>query len=181
MGSKTTVTWDRPSSVFLADIFLSSVCRLSLCAGTIFVFLCVFIVSSIIMGQSSSNPLSVMTDHEDRESQKMKPMLQESSLYPSLIYLDTEISRPPYMQPPLPLQLPQVLSVEQRRDLEPSALPWEGGRAQGTLGRTRRGRDLSEDESREAPSSTVQEFPAQLGASKSRWGANIPVLAIFYE
>ena len=104
-----------------------------------------------------------MTDHEDRESQKMKPMLQESSLYPSLIYLDTEISRPPYMQPTLPLQLPQVLSVEQRRDLEPSALPWEGGRAQGTLGRTRRGRDLSEDRSQEAPSSTVQAFPVRVG------------------
>ena len=163
MGSKTTVTWDRPSSVFLADIFLSSVCRLSLCAGTIFVFLCVFIVSSIIMGQSSSNPLSVMTDHEDRESQKMKPMLQESSLYPSLIDLDTEISPPPYMQPRLSPQVPQVLSVEQRRDLEPSALPWEGGRAQGTLGRTRRGRDLSEDRSQEAPSSTVQAFPIRVG------------------
>ena len=70
--------------MFSADICLSSVCRLSLCAGTIFVFLCVFIVSSIIMGQSSSTPLSVTTDHEDRESQK-KPILQESSLYPSLI------------------------------------------------------------------------------------------------
>ena len=41
LGSKTTVTRDRPSSVFLADICLSSVCRLSLCAGAIFVFLCV--------------------------------------------------------------------------------------------------------------------------------------------
>ena len=146
-----------------------------------FLFFCVFIVGSVIMGQSSSTPLSVMTDHEERESQKKKLILQESSLYPSLIDLDTEISPPPYMQPPLPPQVPQVSSVEQRRVPERSAPPWEGGLAQGTCGRTRRGRDLSEDESREAPSSTVQEFPAQLGASKSRWGANIPVLAIFYE
>ena len=113
LGSKTTVTRDRPSSVFSADICLSSVCRLSLCAGAIFVFcvcvcVCVFIVSSVIMGQSSSTPLSVMTDHEDRESQKKKLILQESSLYPSLIDLYTEISSPPYMQPPLPPQLPQV-------------------------------------------------------------------------
>ena len=114
------------------------VCLLSvafLCVPVPFLFFCVFIVSSVIMGQSSSTPLSVMTDHEDRESQK-KPILQESSLYPSLIDVDTEISPPPYMQPPLPLQVPQVLSVEQRRDPEPSALPWEGGLAQGTRGRT---------------------------------------------
>ena len=119
-----------------------------------FLFFCVFIASFVIMGQSSSTPLSVMTDHEDRESQKKKPILQESSLYPSLIDLDTEISPPPYMQPPLPLQVPQVSSTEQRRDPEPSAPPWEGGPAQGTCG-TRRGGDLSEDGSQEAPSSTV--------------------------
>ena len=136
LGSKTTVTRDRPSSVFSADICLSSVCRLSLCAGAIFVCVCVFIVSSVIMGQSSSTPLSVMTDHEDRESQKKKPILQESSLYPSLIDLDTEISPPPYMQPPLPLQVLQVSSIEQRRDPEPLAPPWEGGPAQGAHGRT---------------------------------------------
>ena len=114
------------------------------------------------MGQSSSTPLSVMTDHEDRESQK-KPILQESSLYPSLIDLDTEISPPPYMQPPLPQQVPQVSSVEQRRDPEPLAPPWEGGPAQGTRGRTQRGIDLSEDGSWEAPSSTVWAFPVRVG------------------
>ena len=92
-----------------------------------FCLLCVFIASFVIMGQSSSTPLSVMTDHEDRESRK-KPILQESSLYPSLIDLDTEISPPPYMQPPLPPQVPQVLSVEQRRGPELSAPQWEGGR-----------------------------------------------------
>ena len=58
------------------------------------VCVCVFIVSSVIMGQSSSTPLSVMTDHEDQESQKKKPIPQETSLYPSLIDLDTEISPP---------------------------------------------------------------------------------------
>ena len=127
-----------------------------------FLFFCVFIVGSVIMGQSSSTPVSVMTDHEDRESQK-KPILQESSLYPSLIDLDTEISPPPYMKPPLPLQVPQGSSVEQRRDPEPSAPPWEGGPAQGTRGRTQRGIDLSEDGSWEAPSSTVQAFPVRVG------------------
>ena len=60
-----------------------------------FLFFCVFIVGSVIMGQSSSTPLSVMTDHEDWESQKKKLILEESSLYPSLIDLDTEISPPP--------------------------------------------------------------------------------------
>ena len=115
------------------------------------------------MGQSSSTPLSVMTDHEDQESQKKKPILQESSLYPSLIDLDTEISPPPYMQPPLPLQVLQVSSVEQRRDPEPSAPPWEGGLAQGTCGRPQRGGDLSEDGSREAPSSTARAVPVWVG------------------
>ena len=146
-----------------------------------FLFFCVFFVSSVIMGQSSSTPLSVITDHEDRESQKKKPILQESSLYPSLIDLDTEISPPPYMQPPLPQQVPQVSSVEQRRDPEPLAPPWEGGPAQGTCGRPRRGGDLSEDKSQKAPSSTIQAFPVWVRPAKSRWGANIPVLAIFYE
>ena len=91
-------------------------------------FVCVFIVSSVIMGQSSSTPLSVMTDHEDRESQKKQPILQESSLYPSLIDLDTEISPPPYMQPPLPPQVPQVSSLEQRWTQNPQLRHGKGGR-----------------------------------------------------
>ena len=115
------------------------------------------------MGQSSSTPLSVMTDHEDRESQKKQLILQESSSYPSLIDLDTGISPPPYMQPPLPPQVPQVSSVEQRRDPEPSAPPWEEGPAQGPRRRARRGGNLSEDGSQEAPSSTVRAFPVQVG------------------
>ena len=48
-------------------------------------------------------------DCEVQESRK-KPILQESSLYPSLIDLDTEISPPPYIPPPLLPQVPQVLS-----------------------------------------------------------------------
>ena len=80
------------------------------------------------MGQSSSTALSVMTDHEDRESQKKKPILQESSLYPSLIDLDTEISPPPYMQPPLPPQVPQVSSLEQRWTQNPQLRHGKGGR-----------------------------------------------------
>ena len=97
-----------------------------------FLFFCVFIVSSVIMGQSSSTPLSVITDHEDRESQKKKPILQESSLYPSLIDLDTEISPPPYMQPPLPPQVLQVSSIEGRTQKEgPRTLGSAMGRGAG--------------------------------------------------
>ena len=53
--------------------------------------------------------------------------------------------------------------MDQRRDPEPSAPPREGGPAQGTRRRTGRGGDLSEDGSREAPSSTVPAFPVQVG------------------
>ena len=214
LGNRTTATWDKPSSVFSADICSSTVCRLSLCASAV---LFVFTVGVAAMGQSYSTPLSVMTDHfsdftskaqnlsllvkkrklktlcssewptfqvgwppegtfglpviqavkeeimapdplghldqatyilvwenlvedppvwlkpfihnapsasvpqvlvmetskeenrEARESRK-KPILQESSLYPSLIDLDTEISPPPYIPPPLLPQVPQVLS-----------------------------------------------------------------------
>ena len=59
-------------------------------------------------------------DCEVRESRK-KPILQESSLYPSLIDLDTEISPPPYIPPPLLPQVPQVWSGEQRGNSEPSS------------------------------------------------------------
>ena len=75
-------------------LFRSLLSLAFLCMPAPFLFFCVFIVSSVIMGQSSSAPVSVMTDHEDREGQKKKPILQESSLYPSLIDLDTEISPP---------------------------------------------------------------------------------------
>ena len=129
---------------------------------------CVFIVSSVIMGQSSSTPLSVMTDREDRESQKKKPILQDSSLYPSLIDLDTEISPPPYMQPPLPPQVPQVSSLEQRWTQNPRLRHGKGGRpkklVEGLEGaetclRTEAGRFLH----------------PLFGHSLSRWGQQIPV------
>ena len=60
---------------------------------------------------------------ENREAQesRKKPILQESSLYPSLIDLDTEISPPPYIPPPLLPQVPQVWSGEQRGNSEPSS------------------------------------------------------------
>ena len=93
-----------------------------------FLFFCVFFVSSVIMGQSSSTPLSVMTDHEDRESQKKKLILQESSLYPSLIDLYTEISPPPYMQPPLPPQVPQVSPWIKGGTQNPRLCHGKGGR-----------------------------------------------------
>ena len=48
--------------MFSADICLSTVCRLSLCAGGVLA-VCVFIVGVAAMDQSYSTPLSVMTDH----------------------------------------------------------------------------------------------------------------------
>ena len=101
-------------------------------------------------------------NREARESRK-KPILQESSLYPSLIDLDTEISPPPYIPPPLLPQVPQVSSGEQRGNSEPSAPQQEGGPAQGTRGRTRGGRDSSDYRSQEAPSSTFQRFLSRSG------------------
>ena len=65
-------------------------------------------------------------DREARESRK-KLILQESSLYPSLIDLDTEILPPPYIPPPLLSQVPQVLSREQRGNPKPSASKQEEG------------------------------------------------------
>lgn len=75
---------------------------------------------------------------EDREAweSRKKPILQESSLYPNLIDSDTEILPPPYIPPPLLLQVLQVLSGEQRGNSEPLALQQEQGPAQGTRRRT---------------------------------------------
>ena len=101
-------------------------------------------------------------DREARESRK-KPILQESSLYPSLIDLDTEISPPPYIPPPFLPKVPQVSSGEQRGNSEPSAPQQEGGPAQETRGRTRGGGDSSDYGSLEAPSSTVRALPVQVG------------------
>ena len=56
----------RPSAVFSADVYLLSVCRVCVSAGIVSA-LCVFILSpvffSVIMGQATSTPLSLMTDH----------------------------------------------------------------------------------------------------------------------
>ena len=52
--------------MFSADVYLLSVCRVCVGAGTVSA-LCVFILSpvffSVIMGQATSTPLSLMTDH----------------------------------------------------------------------------------------------------------------------
>ncbi|XP_055261664.1 uncharacterized protein LOC129542871 [Moschus berezovskii] len=56
----------RPSSVFSADVCLSSVCRVIVCAGIVSVsLLCLFsaVICSVVMGQGSSTPLSLMMDH----------------------------------------------------------------------------------------------------------------------
>ena len=61
--------------MFSADICLSTVCCLSLCAGAVLAF-CVFIVGVAAMGQSYSTPLSVMTDHfSDFKSKARNPSL----------------------------------------------------------------------------------------------------------
>ena len=79
-------------------------------------------------------------DCEAWESRK-KPILQESSLYPSLIDLDTEISPPPYIPPPLLPQVPQVSSGEQRGNSEP-LLRSRRGASPGNLRKDPRGRRL---------------------------------------
>ena len=85
LGNRTTATRDKPSSVFSADICLSTVCRLSLCAATVLAF-CVFIVGIVgvaIMGQSYSTPLSVMTDHFSdfkSKAQNLSMLVKKSKL-----------------------------------------------------------------------------------------------------
>ena len=74
-------------------------------------------------------------EHKDRDG-RAKPVFQESSLYPNLIDLETDLSPPHYVHLPLPPQVPQISSGGARRDTEPSAPTQEGGPAQGTRGRT---------------------------------------------
>ena len=62
----------------------------------------------------------------------VKPVFQESSLYPNRIDLETDLSPPPYAHPPLPPQVPQISSRGTRKDTEPSAPTQEGGPTQGT-------------------------------------------------
>ena len=56
----------RPSTVFSAEVCLSSVRRIFVCAGIV-TALCVFVLSPVfypvIMGQETSTPLSLRTDH----------------------------------------------------------------------------------------------------------------------
>ena len=57
--------------------------------------------------------LVVETSKEEEHKQRngwVKPVFQESSLYPNLIDLETDLSPPHYAHPPLPPQVPQISS-----------------------------------------------------------------------
>ena len=101
---------------------------------------------------------------EKKDENRPKPVFQESSLYPNLIDLETELFPPPYADPHPPL-LSQVSSGEVRRRTEPSAHPREGGPAQGTRGRTREMASIVEEHP-EVPFSTVHAFPVQAGPAR---------------
>ena len=104
-------------------------------------------------------------EHKDRDG-RAKPVFQESSLYPNLIDLETDLYPPPYVHPPLPSQVPQISSEGARRDTELSAPTQEGGPAQGTRGRTRGVLSLADDGDPEAPTSTVRAFPIWAGPAR---------------
>ena len=107
-------------------------------------------------------------EKEDKEhSNRVKPVFQESSLYPNLLDLETELSLPHYEDPLLPLQVPQVSSGGIQRDTEPSAPAREGGLAQRTRGRTRGITNMVEENNLEAPSSTVRAFPVWAGPARA--------------
>ena len=72
-------------------------------------------------------------------TQRVQRVFQESSLYPNLIDLETDLSPPCYAHPPLPPQVPQISSGGMLRDTEPLAPTQEGGPTQGTRERTRPG------------------------------------------
>ena len=93
----------------------------------------------------------------------MKPIFQESSLYPNLIDLETDLSPPHYAHPPLPPQVPQISSGGTRRDTKPSAPTQDGGPAQGTRGRTRGALNVADEDSPETPTSTVGALPVRVG------------------
>lgn len=121
---------------------------------------------------SPSPQVLVMKASEEKEGKKdenrPKPVFQESSLYPNLIDLETELFPPPYADPHPPLlpQVPQVSSGEARRRTKPSAPLREGGPAQGTRGRTREMASVAEEEDPEVPSSTVDAFPIRVGPAR---------------
>ena len=107
-------------------------------------------------------------EKEDKKrSNRVKPIFQESSLYPNLLDLETELSLLPYADPLLPPQVPQVSSEGIQRDTEPSAPAREGGPAQGTRGQTRGITNMVEENKPEAPSSTVQAFPVRAGPAQA--------------
>ncbi|XDB67264.1 hypothetical protein AB1E18_019630 [Capra hircus] len=114
-----------------------------------------------------------MKASEEKEGKKddnqPKLVFQESSLYPNLIDLETELFPPLYADPHPPLlpQVPQVSSGEARRRVEPSAPPREGGPTQGTRGRARE-MASAEEEGLEIPSSTVHAFPFRAGKEKKK-------------
>ncbi|XP_060252303.1 uncharacterized protein LOC132657496 isoform X3 [Ovis aries] len=120
---------------------------------------------------SPSPQALVMKASEEKEGKKdenqPKPVFQESSLYPNLIDLESELFPPPYADPHPPLlpQVPQVSSGEARRRTEPSAPPREGGPAQGTQGKTREMASVAEKDP-EVPSSTVHAFPVRAGPAR---------------
>ena len=117
---------------------------------------------------SPSPQVLVMKASKEKEQKKdenrPKPVFQESSLYPNLIDLETELFPPPYADPHPPL-LPQVSSGEARRRTEPSAHPREGGPAQGTRGKTREMANIAEEDP-EVPSSTVHAFLVRAGPAR---------------
>ena len=103
-------------------------------------------------------------EKEDKKrSNRVKPVFQESSLYPNFLDLETELSPPPYGDPLLPPHVPQVSSGGIQRDTEPSAPAREGGPTQGNQGRTRGITNMAEENNPEAPSSTVWAFPVRVG------------------
>ena len=104
-------------------------------------------------------------EHKERNGQ-IKPVFQESSLYPNLIDLETDLSPPRYVHPPLPPQVPQILSGGTRRDTEPLAPTQERGPAQGTQRRTRGALNGADEDSPEAPTSTVQVLPVRAGPAR---------------
>ena len=103
-----------------------------------------------------------------KDENRPKLVFQESSLFPNLIDLETELSPPPYADPHPPLlpQVPQVPSGEARWGTEPSGPPREGGPARGTRGRTRGMASVAEEEDPEVPSSTVHAFPVWAGPAR---------------
>ena len=93
-------------------------------------------------------------EHKERNGQ-IKPVFQESSLYPNLIDLEADLSLRRYAHPPLPPQVPQISSGGTRRDTEPLAPTQEGGPTQGIRGKTRGVPSMGDEDNLEAPTSTV--------------------------